>query len=107
MTTDPPDRLPTRPLRNWLLAWHIHTGDLAATIASGFDLEIGLVQELLGKRARLMLEVEGALRICRALRVDPAELWDARGLPAEPGCRRAPSVTTSSEAHLWRVFGAL
>lgn len=76
MTTEPPDRLPTRPLRRWLLAWRIYTGDPPETIAQGFDLDPGLLADLLGPRPPLMLMTDEALAISAKLRLDPSELWD-------------------------------
>ena len=75
MTSDLSDRLPSRPLRNWFLAWHITTGDPIETIAKGFDLPVELVAELVEGTGPLMLATEEALRICRAARLDPSELW--------------------------------
>lgn len=76
MTTQQLDRLPTRPLRRWLLAWRIWTGDPTETIAQGFDLAPRIVAELLGPRPPLMLMADEALAISAKLRLDPSELWD-------------------------------
>ena len=76
MTTEQPDRLPTRPLRRWLLAWRICTGDPPETIAKGFDLAPRIVAELLGPRPPLMLMADEALAISAKLRLDPSEIWD-------------------------------
>ena len=79
------DRLPTRPLRDWLRAWQIWTGDSPATIALGFDLEEALVEDLLSARPPLMLEMPEAIEGCAALRIDPAEFWpDAVPLASSP-----------------------
>lgn len=75
MTTEPPDRLPTRPLRRWLLAWRIYTGDPPKTIAQGFDICPRIVAELLGPRPPLMLMADEALAIGAKLRLDPSQLW--------------------------------
>lgn len=75
MTTEQPDRLPTRPLRRWLLAWRICTGDPPETIAKGFDLCPRIVAELLGPRPPLMLMADEALVISAKLRLEPSELW--------------------------------
>ena len=72
-----PDRLPSRPLRNWFLAWHIHTGDPADVIARGFDLDTALVTDLLGGEAPLMLDTEVAIEACRMIRVAPEALWSS------------------------------
>lgn len=77
-----PDRLPTRPLRNWLLAWHIHTGDSPEMIAKGFDLPIELVADLLSGRAPLMMNVKEGLNVCQYLRVAPSLLWP-KNLPCQ------------------------
>lgn len=74
------DRLPSRPLRNWFLAWHIHTGDPPEVIARGFDLPVPLVFDLLADQAPLMLAEGEAIEICRSVRVAPADLWDVRWL---------------------------
>ena len=75
MNTDVPERLPTRPLRNWLLAWRIWTGDPPATIARGFGLDEDVVAELLSPRPPLMMETAGAVDVCRKLRLDPRSMW--------------------------------
>jgi len=69
------DRLPSWPLRNWFLAWHIHTGDPPEVIAKGFDVDEEIVVDLLSGEASLMMETSAALAICCNLRVDPQELW--------------------------------
>ncbi len=84
MTTDLPKRLPSRPLRNWLLAWRIWTGDPPETIARGFDLDETLVAELLGPRPPLMLSTEAAFEQCSNLRINPANLWSQIGPRADP-----------------------
>ena len=75
MNRAPTDRLPTRPLRDWLRAWQVWTGDSSATIARGFNLEEALVEDLLSARPPLMLEVAEVTELCSALRIDPAEFW--------------------------------
>ncbi len=84
MNTDVPERLPTRPLRNWLLAWRIWTGDPPETIARGFDLDEGLVAELVSPRPPLMLETDGAIDMCRWLRLDPNETWEMNRVGLSP-----------------------
>ena len=75
-----PERLPSRPLRNWLLAWHIHTGDPGDVIAKGFDLDPILVADLLSGGRPLMIERGEALAICIRLR------RCARGALVADGC---------------------
>ena len=71
MTVDPaPDMLATRPLRNWLLAWQIWTGDSATTIARGFGLDSKLVVELLADGHPRMLPIEAAVAVADALGVE-------------------------------------
>lgn len=70
-----PDQLPARPLRNWFLAWHLHTGDPPKVIAKGFDLDGELVAELLGDEAPLMLRFDEAMDVCHRLRIDPRTRW--------------------------------
>lgn len=70
-----PDRLPSRPLRNWFLAWHLHTGDPVEVIAKGFDLDLEVVTDLLSGDAPLMLDTEVAMEACRMIRVAPEALW--------------------------------
>lgn len=70
-----PDRLPSRPLRNWFLAWHVHSGDPAEVIANGFGLDVGIVAGLLSGDAPLMLDTEVAIEACRMIRVAPEALW--------------------------------
>jgi len=70
-----PDRLPSRPLRNWFLAWHIHTGDAAEVIAKGFDLDVEVVADLLSGDVPLMLDALAAVDTCRRIRVVPEALW--------------------------------
>lgn len=74
MTTD---AVPSRPLREWLTAWMITTGDAPETIAKGFDLDAAVVAELLGAEAPRMLDVVLARELCIRLRLDPVELWPA------------------------------
>ena len=69
------DRLPTRPLRDWLRAWQVWTVDSSATIARGFNLEEALVEDLLSARPPLMLAVAEATKVCAALRIKPSEFW--------------------------------
>ena len=73
---DMPERLPSRPLRNWFLAWHIHTGDPANVIARGFDLDPVLVADFLGGDSPLMIGADEALLVCRRLRLDPIRVWE-------------------------------
>ena len=70
-----PERLPSRPLRNWILAWHIHTGDPAEVIAKGFDLDPVLVADLLSGEVSLMLSAALALETCAKVGADQSELW--------------------------------
>jgi len=72
---DMPERLPSRPLRNWFLAWHIHTGDPVDVIAKGFDLDPVLVDDLLSGEVSLMLRREEAVHICRRIRTSPESFW--------------------------------
>lgn len=81
-----PVRLPSRPLRNWLLAWHIHTGDPPEVIARGFDLDSSLEADLLSGDAPLVMPSPTGLEICAHLRIAPQAIWEAeavRGLLAE------------------------
>ena len=73
------ERLPSGPLRNWLLAWHIHTGDPADVIARGFDLDPILVADLLSGEVPLMIARGEALAICIRLRLAPDSLWSSDG----------------------------
>ncbi len=70
-----PERLPSRPLRNWFLAWHIHTGDPAEVIAKGFDLEPVLVTDLLTGEVPLMIRTDEAVHICLRIRASPTSFW--------------------------------
>ncbi len=79
-----PERLPSRPLRNWLLAWHILTGDPAYVIAKGFDLDPVLVVDLLSAEVPRMLPASEMVGICRLLRIDQRELWDRVAPPSWP-----------------------
>lgn len=72
-----PDRLPSRPLQNWFLAWHLHTGDPVEVIAKGFDLDVEVVADLLNGEVSLMLTTKLAIDFCRRIRVAPAELWSS------------------------------
>ena len=93
-----PDRLPSRPLRNWFLAWHVHTGDPPDVMAKGFDLPAELVGELLAKRPPLMLESAVALDVCTRIRADASTLF---------GCGLVPRVGTPSETDpLWEDLPA-
>lgn len=97
MTSDIPHRLPSRPLRNWLLAWRIWTGDPPEMIARGFDLDARLVEELLGPRPPLVLERSLAVHMCAKLRLEPGELW--ADLPAGFGwCGREALSTDEGVA---------
>ena len=75
---DMPERLPSRPLRNWFLAWHIHTGDPADVIAKGFDLDPVLVADLLSGEVPLMLPAHEARVVAIRLRICPENFWGAR-----------------------------
>ncbi len=70
-----PERLPSRPLRNWFLAWHIHTGDSPEVIAKGFDLDVELVADLVSGDTPLMVDTQVAIHACRAIRVAPSAFW--------------------------------
>lgn len=74
-----PDRLPSRPLRNWFLAWHIHTGDSAEVIAKGFDLDAEVVVDFLRGEAPLMINAGEMIEMCRQIRVAPRALWKLDG----------------------------
>lgn len=80
-----PDRLPSRPLRNWFLAWHIHTGDPADVIAKGFDLDPVLVADFLRGEVALMLGTGDCLHVCRRIRVAPSRLWPTMPDPGHTG----------------------
>lgn len=98
-----PERLPSRPLRNWFLAWHIHTGDPADVIAKGFDLDPVLVTDFLTGEVSLMLTGEAlteALRVVRRLRIDAGRLW-----PQVDGHRTGE--TDGFEPGLDRLLGQL
>ena len=102
MTNTLPDRLPSRPLRNWLLAWHITTGDPAEVIARGFDLPVDLVAELLDGAIPLLIDSDQALNICRAARLDPLEMWPVACAGSAERSSGADSLRSDS-----RVFGVL
>lgn len=71
MTSHPDsDMVPTRPLRNWLIAWQVWTGDQPTTIATGFGLDAGLVVELLAEGHPRMLRADAAMAVADALSVD-------------------------------------
>lgn len=93
---DMPERLPSRPLRNWFLAWHIHTGDPAEVIAKGFDLDPVLVAEMLGGGAPPMIRTDEALLICRRLRLNSVMVWNRR-LPVS-------WVSEEPELELQRIY---
>lgn len=98
-----PERLPSRPLRNWLLAWHIHTGDPAEVIAKGFDLDPAVVTDFLTGEVSLMLTGDAlteALRVVRRLRIDAGRLW-----PQVDGLRAGE--TDGFEPGLDRLLGQL
>lgn len=69
------DRLPSKPVRNWLLAWHIHTGDPPELIAKGFDLDPLLVEDLLGPALPRWISVVDARAVLFACRLDSRDLW--------------------------------
>ena len=69
------DLVPARPLRQWLVAWQLHTGDPAHLIARGFDLDPGLVADLLGPEPPRMLQRSAAERAMRGLGGTIDELW--------------------------------
>ena len=70
-----PERLPSRPLRNWFLAWHIHTGDPADVIAQGFDLDPVLVRDLLSGEVPLLMPATEAHAVASRCQLDPADIW--------------------------------
>ncbi len=76
-----PERLPSRPLRNWFLAWHIHTGDPADVIAKGFDLDSAVVANFLTGDVPLMISAAQAIEVCRRISSDPGCFW---GRVADP-----------------------
>lgn len=84
-----PGRLPSRPLRHWFLAWHIHTGDPAKVIAKGFDLDLEIVADFLSGDAPLMVSAKVGLDICHRIRVEPSELWREAG--RAPAGRSVPA----------------
>lgn len=69
------DRVPSRPLRHWLIAWTITTRDPPELTARGFDLDADLVLDLLSPEPPRMLDVTVAREVCRRLRAHPVELW--------------------------------
>lgn len=69
------DAVPSRPIRDWLTAWMITTGDPPETIAKGFGLGAAFVAELLGAEPPRMLDVDVARELCIKLRLDPVEIW--------------------------------
>jgi len=90
------DRLPSRPLRNWFLAWHIHTGDPPEVIARGFGLEEEIVTELISGEAPLMMSKNTAVEVCRQVRIDPADFW----IMTEAKCGWAADPIEPAVAHL-------
>lgn len=101
-----PDRLPSKPLRNWLLAWHIHTGDPPVVIARGFDLPSQLVVELLGGRPPLMIDMVVAERLCCNLRVAPGVFWPFLERGATSGRCHVEPPWSDIASSLACVFGA-
>ncbi len=100
------DRRPSKPLRNWLLAWHIHTGDPLQVIATGFDLPVELVADLLGPRPPLMLGRVIAERVCAKIRVSPAVFWSRRGNVSGGDCSQVDEPWTDLPANLADHFRA-
>lgn len=94
------DRLPSRPLRNWFLAWHIHTGDSAEVIAQGFDLDPEVVADLVSGDAPLMLDTEVAMEACRMIRVAPDALWPATARPLVESALACDDPWAEMPAHL-------
>lgn len=73
-----PEMVPTRPLRNWLLAWQLWTGDPPSVIANGLGLDAVLVSELLADGHPRMLSVDVADAVADVLGV-PADRAFGRG----------------------------
>lgn len=72
---DPPVVLVSaEPLRLFLLGWAAATGDQPAMVERGFGLPTGFVQDLLNHKIR-RLDIDEAMSICGALRVEPDDLW--------------------------------
>ena len=63
------------PLRRLLLGWQATYGDDTATMACGFDLDMALMERLLGARPVRWMTVTEARQCCRALRAHPEEIW--------------------------------
>lgn len=81
MTTIDPavETVSTRPLRNWLHAWHLFTGDQPARIARGFGLDPDLVTELLADGHPRTLHAGAAAAVADALGVPVDELFARPG----------------------------
>lgn len=101
-----PERLPSRPLRNWLVAWHIHTGDPFEVIARGFDLPVQLVVELSGGRPPLMIDRVAAEKVCSKLRVAPAVFWPVVSRGSSSGHCQVDPPWSEMAPILAGVFGA-
>ena len=72
---DPPVVLVSaEPLRLFLLGWAAATGDQPETVARGFGLPLEFVEDLLNRDIR-RLDMDEAMIICEAIRVEPDELW--------------------------------
>ncbi len=102
-----PGRLPSRPLRNWLLAWHIHTGDPGDVIAKGFDLDPILVADLLSGEAPLMIERGDASAICIRLRLAPEALWSPMAATQLDWPHDVDAATSEIPNSLLRTLGGV
>ncbi len=101
------DRLPSKPLRNWLLAWHIHTGDPAYVMAKGFDLDPILLADLLSGDVPLMIERSEALAICIRLRLAPTSLWSSVGRGQVDQSPAADAATSDVPSGLLEALGGV
>ncbi len=61
------------PLRWWLEGWIAATGDRAAVVARGFDLDAGVIDMLLDGEIRMVRRSDAVL-LCRAFGIDPVFL---------------------------------
>src|SRR5688500_11806505 len=68
------DIVSARPLTEWFSSWMRHTGDNVTVTGRGFDLPPTFITDLV-YRERRVVTVDETRVVCRALRVDPQELW--------------------------------
>jgi hypothetical protein len=76
---EPESLVSVEPLRWWLEGWIAATGDRAAIVARGFDVDADVIDVLLDGEIRVMRRSDAA-RLCRSFGLDTAFLRHEPGV---------------------------